>query len=313
MVRRKRACYPREAGGLVSVPLFDARREFEAYAADYLAAAERVLRSGSWILGPEVQDFEMEAAEFLDVRHAVGVASGSDALILALRALGVGPGDAVVTTPFTFFATAGAIANVGAEPVFADVDPLTLNLDPTCVRRIFEGRSLVHDRLGLDARRIKAIIPVHLFGLPADMDAFESIREEFGVALVEDAAQAFGSIHQGRPVGGIGDIGCFSFFPTKNLGGFGDAGMVVTNSEEHADRLRLLRAHGARAKYINEVVGMNSRLDAMQAALLAWGCNTSSCRWKLADERQALTTRHSRICPTYFYRRPDPDVPTTST
>jgi dTDP-4-amino-4,6-dideoxygalactose transaminase len=255
----------------VTVALFDAQREFEAHGAELLAASERVLRSGHWILGPEVSAFEAEAAAYLDVREAVGVASGSDALILALKTLGVGPGDGVVTTPFTFFATAGAIANVGATPVFADIDPVTLNLDPACVRSVLEGRSTVHGRVGVDPSTIKAVIPVHLFGLPADMADFAAIREGSGVALVEDAAQAFGSTWAGRPVGGIGDIGCFSFFPTKNLGGYGDAGLVVTNSGEHGEQLRLLRAHGARTKYVNEVVGMNSRMDALQAALLRVG------------------------------------------
>ncbi len=252
----------------MTVALFDARREFEAHQVELLAAAERVLRSGSWILGPEVRAFELEVAEYLGVKHAVGVASGSDALILALKSLGIGPGDAVVTTPFTFFATAGAIVNAGAEPVFADIDPISMDLDPTCVRRILDGRSSVHQRVGVDPRAIKAVIPVHLFGLPADLDAFEGIRGDFGVTLIEDAAQAFGSTWAGRLVGSLGELGCFSFFPTKNLGGFGDAGMVVTDSDEHDERLRLLRAHGAKTKYVNEVVGMNSRLDALQAALL---------------------------------------------
>jgi dTDP-4-amino-4,6-dideoxygalactose transaminase len=253
------------------VPLFDGQREFESHGDELLAVAERVLRSGSWILGPEVQSFEAEAARYLDVRHAIGVASGSDALILALKALGIGPGDAVMTTPFTFFATAGAIANVGATTVFADIDPVTLNLDPASVRDVLEGRSALHRRLRVDPRRIKAIVPVHLFGFPADPDAFAAIREDFGVPIIEDAAQAFGSKHAGRRVGGVGDLGCFSFFPTKNLGGFGDGGMVVTNSDEHAERIRLLRAHGARTKYVSELVGMNSRLDAVQAALLRVG------------------------------------------
>lgn len=253
------------------VRLFDAQREFAVHADEYLAAAERVLRSGRWILGPEVESFEAEAAAYLGVRCAIGVASGSDALILALRALDIGPGHAVVTTPFTFFATAGAIANVGARPVFADIDPVSLNLDPSCVRRLLDGRSNVHERVGVEPRTIKAIVPVHLFGLAADMEALAAIRDEFGVHLIEDAAQAFGSTCGGRPAGGIGEIGCFSFFPTKNLGGFGDAGMVVTNSDAHGERLRLLRTHGATRKYINEIVGMNSRLDALQAALLRVG------------------------------------------
>ena len=255
----------------MTIPLFDGEREFAAHADEFLAAAERVLRSGTWILGPDVEAFESEVAAFLGVRHAVGVASGSDALILALRTLGVGPGDGVVTSPFTFFATAGAIANVGAEPIFADVDPTTLNLDPTRVREVLEGRSDVHRRAGIAPRSIKAVIPVHLFGLPADMDAFEAIRSDHDVALVEDAAQAFGSASEGRRIGGIGNLACFSFFPTKNLGGFGDAGMVATNSTELAERVRLLRAHGARTKYVSEVMGMNSRLDALQAALLRVG------------------------------------------
>jgi dTDP-4-amino-4,6-dideoxygalactose transaminase len=250
------------------VPLFDGQREFEAHADELLAAAERVLRSGNWILGPEVDRFEGEIAQFLTVRHAVGVASGSDALILALKALDIGPGDAVVTTPYSFFATAGAIANVGALPVFADVEPITLNLDPSRVRQVLERRSRVHQRLSIDIRAIRCIVPVHLFGLPADVSAFLGIKRDFGIPVVEDAAQAFGSTIGGRPVGSLGDVGCFSLFPTKNLGGFGDGGVAVTNSDVIAEALRRLRSHGAREKYVHETVGLNSRLDALQASML---------------------------------------------
>ena len=259
------------------VPLFDGRREFEADRDDLMRAAEEVLASGEYILGERVRRFEDEVARYVGGGHAVGVASGTDALMLALKAAGVGPGDRVLTTPFSFFATAGAIVNAGAVPVFADIEPDTLNLDPAKAREVLEGGN------------IRAIVPVHLFGLPVDLDRFAELGRDFGVPVIQDAAQAFGSRYRGRAIGADPDLTTFSFFPTKNLGGFGDGGMIVTPSEEHAERVRLLRAHGATGKYLHDVVGTNSRLDALQAALL-------SVRLSRIDE--ALASR-ARIADAY--------------
>jgi dTDP-4-amino-4,6-dideoxygalactose transaminase len=253
----------------VTVPLFDGRREFDADRADLLRAAEEVLESGEYILGERVRRFEDEVARYVGGGHAVGVASGTDALILALRVAGVGPGDRVLTTPFSFMATAGAIVNVGAEPVFADIEPDTLNLDPERARDALEGRSPVLRRLGVDPASIKAIVPVHLFGLPVDLDRFLELRRDFGVRVIQDAAQAFGSRYRGRVIGADPDLTTFSFFPTKNLGGFGDGGMIVTPFEETAEHLRLLRSHGATGRYLHDHIGTNSRLDALQAVLLS--------------------------------------------
>lgn len=215
-------------------------------------AMERVVRSQRFILGEEVAGFEREIGSYLDVAHAIGVSSGTDALTIALSALGVGPGDEVITTPFTFFATTGAILRVGARPVFADIEAHGFNLDPERVARVITPRT-------------KAILPVHLFGQAADLDALSS----FGVPVIEDAAQALGATYQGRRVGGIGTLGCVSFFPTKNLGAFGDGGLVVTNDDELAALARSLRGHGfGKTKHHSERLGGNYRLDALQAAVL---------------------------------------------
>jgi len=237
------------------VPLVDLGRQAAALASELGAAAARVLASGAYVLGPEVEAFEREIASFVGVGHAVGVASGTDALDLALRAAGVRPGDRVLTSPFTFFATVSAILSAGAVPVFADIDPATFNLDPGRVREVLDGP---------DGGGVRAVLPVHLYGQAADVDALAG----FGLPLVEDAAQALGARLGARAAGALGVAGCFSFFPTKNLGGFGDGGMVTTDDAELADRVRLLRAHGMRPRYTHRVVGTNSRLDALQAALL---------------------------------------------
>jgi dTDP-4-amino-4,6-dideoxygalactose transaminase len=241
----------------MKVPLFDGRREFEADRNELMRAAEEVLSSGAYILGEPVRWFEDDVARYVGGGYAVGVASGTDALILALKAAGIGPGSRVLTTPFSFFATAGAIVNAGAEPEFADIEPDTLNLDPAKARVVMEGGG------------ISAIVPVHLFGLPVDLDRFAELSREFGVPVVQDGAQAFGSRYRGRVIGADPDLTTFSFFPTKNLGGFGDGGMVLTPSDETAVHLRLLRAHGVTGKYLHDVVGTNSRLDALQAAMLS--------------------------------------------
>ncbi len=238
-----------------SIPLLDLAPEVEELWDDLNAAFQRVLRSGHFILGPEVEAFEREVADYLGCRHAVGVNSGTDALVIGLRALGIGPGDEVITTPFSFFATAEAICNVGATPVFVDIDERSFNIDP----RLVEGAVTA---------RTKAIVPVHLYGRPCDMDAIVDIAERCGLEIVEDCAQSFGARVRGRQTGTFGQVGAYSFFPTKNLGGFGDGGLIATDDGRVAERARMLRAHGSKKKYENETLGYNSRLDALQAALL---------------------------------------------
>ena len=242
------------------IPVLDLAPEIDALWDEINAAVQRVLRSGQFINGPEVRAFEDEAAAYLGAKHAVGLNSGTDALVIALRALGIGPGDEVVTTPFTFFATAEAILMVGAEPVFADVRSGDLNLDPERVAAAITPRT-------------RALLPVHLFGAPADMAALLELAERHDLLVVEDCAQSFGARVFGARAGGrmtgtLGHAGAFSFFPSKNLGAFGDGGLLTTNDDRVAEAARMLRAHGGRKKYHNEMVGYNSRLDALQAAIL---------------------------------------------
>jgi len=239
----------------VRIPIFDPRPQLEELWDEIMAAIERVLRSGQFILGPEVKAFEREVAAYLGVKHAIGVNSGTDALIIALHALGIGPGDEVITTPFTFFATAEAISRVGATPVFVDIDPRTFNINPALIEPAITPRT-------------RAILPVHLYGHPADMDPIMEIARAYNLKVVEDAAQAFGALYKGKKAGTIGDVGCFSFFPTKNLGAFGDGGLIATNDDQIAERARMLRVHGARRRYYHEILGYNSRLDPVQAAVL---------------------------------------------
>ena len=237
------------------VPILDLDPEIDALWDELTAAFHRVLRSGRFIKGPELDAFEAEVADFLGAGHAVGVNSGTDALVIGLRALGVGPGDEVITTPFSFFATAESISAVGATPVFADVDEHTANIDP--------------DRIEpLVTERTAAILPVHLYGRPVAMDRITAIADRHGLHVVEDCAQSFGAQHDGRMTGTVGNVGAFSFFPSKNLGALGDAGLIATDDEAVAVQARKLRAHGAEKKYHNEEVGYNSRLDALQAAFL---------------------------------------------
>jgi dTDP-4-amino-4,6-dideoxygalactose transaminase len=238
------------------LPFLDLKAQFAGIRDEVLAAVTRTLESQHFILGPEVQAFEKEISALTECSHAIGCASGSDALILALLALDIGPGDEVITTPFTFFASAGSIARVGATPVFADIDRETYNIDSQAIKRAITPRT-------------KAIMPVHLFGLAADMGATLKVADAAGIPVVEDAAQALGARYGNRAVGSLGLIGCFSFFPSKNLGGAGDGGMITTNDAALADKLQVLRVHGARSKYEYEMLGMNSRLDALQAAILS--------------------------------------------
>jgi len=240
----------------MAVPLLDLAAQYLEVGPGIEAAVLEVLRSGRYVLGPRVAAFERAAAEVCGTPHALGVSSGTDALLLALHALGIGPGDEVVVPTFSFFATAGSVHRVGAQPVFADIDPVTFNLDPA----------------SLEARvttRTRAVIPVHLFGRCADMDDILDVAARHGLRVIEDAAQAIGSEHRGRRAGSMGDVGCFSFFPSKNLGGAGDGGLVSSRDADLHDRMHMLRGHGSRPKYHHVLVGGNFRLDEVQAAVLA--------------------------------------------
>ncbi|HWP58323.1 MAG TPA: DegT/DnrJ/EryC1/StrS family aminotransferase [Candidatus Acidoferrales bacterium] len=241
---------------MMKIPLLDLQAQYATIRAEIRAAIDRVCDAQSFVLGPEVAALEGEIAAYCGARHAVGVSSGTDALLVALMATGVGAGDEVVTTAFSFFATAGVIARLGARPVFVDIDARTFNLDPE------EAAPCV-------TPRTKAIMPVHLFGRPADMEPLLEIARAQGLCVIEDAAQALGAADEsGRQAGAIGTLGCFSFFPSKNLGAFGDGGMVTTNDAELAEKVRVLRVHGGKPKYYHRVVGGNFRLDALQAAIL---------------------------------------------
>lgn len=237
------------------VPLFDGKRQYEALRGEIDACVARVLASGQYILGSDCQELERALADYCQASHAIACASGSDALLLALMAYDVGPGDEVILPSFTFFATASAVARLGAKPVFVDLDENTWCLDPDLVARAV-------------TRATKAILPVHLYGQCAEMEPLAKIASTHGLALIEDAAQAIGAEYQGRRAGSLGDIGCFSFYPTKNLGACGDAGLLTTNRADLADKLLLLRAHGMRPRYYHQLLGINSRLDALQAAIL---------------------------------------------
>lgn len=275
----------------MEVPLLDLKAQYATIRDKIKAAVDGVLESQRFILGPQVAAFEEEIARFCEVPHAVAVASGTDALLLALKALGVGPGDSVVTVPFTFFATAGAIVNLGARPLFADIDEATFNMDPGPLSVLLArdcAFNLATQKLTHKSTNtvVKAILPVHLFGQCADMDEIVSIGRRYQLPVVEDACQAIGARFKGERAGSIGDLGCFSFFPSKNLGGGGDGGMVVSRSKDLAALVRLLRAHGAQAKYQHSIVGFNSRLDEIQAAILRVKLSFVE-EWNQARERNA--------------------------
>lgn len=237
------------------IPMLDAVAENARLTDRLIAKAAEVIRSGQYILGPEVDAFEHEIADHIGVSHAIGVSSGTDALLVAFMSLGIGPGDEVITTPYSFFATAGCIARVGATPVFVDIRPDTFNID---VEQIAAAIST----------RTRALLPVHLFGQPCDMERLSQIASEHGLPIIEDAAQAIGAKSPMGAVGTLGAYGCFSFFPAKNLGAFGDAGLVTAEDSTLADRARVLRAHGSKPKYHHSLIGGNFRIDALQAALL---------------------------------------------
>ena len=238
------------------IALLDLQGQYGPLRAELLAAIARVCDSQRFIGGPEVEAFEREIAAYLGVQHAVGLSSGTDALLVALMALGIGPGDEVITPTFSFFATAGAVSRLGATPKLVDIDPVTYNIDTQAA-------------IAAISKRTRAIIPVHLYGQCADMEPLLEAADRSGrVAIVEDAAQAIGASYKGRQAGAMGRCGCFSFFPSKNLGAFGDAGMLTTNDEALAREVRLLRNHGAEPKYFHKRIGGNFRLDALQAAVL---------------------------------------------
>jgi dTDP-4-amino-4,6-dideoxygalactose transaminase len=239
----------------MNIPMVDLKAEYALLKDELEPAVLAALAATQYIGGPNVRAFEQEVAAYCRVRHAIACASGTDALLLALRACGVGPGDEVITTPFTFVATASTVSMCGARPVFVDIDPLTYNLDPVYIEAAITPRT-------------RAVLPVHLYGQPADLEPIAAICRRHGLRLIEDAAQSFGAEYGGRKSGAYGDLGCFSFYPSKNLGAFGDGGMVITDDDELAARVRVLANHGSRVRYHHDVLGYNSRLDEVQAAIL---------------------------------------------
>ncbi len=256
---------------MTDVPLLDLKAQYAQIRAEVLAVIEDVCASQRFILGEHVLALEAELASYTAASAGIGVSSGTDALLLALMAVGVGAGDEIITSPFTFFATAGTIARLGARPVFCDIDPVSFNLSPTAVGEFVErhcsvrGGQLINRDTG---GRVKGLMPVHLYGQAADMDPLMAMARRHGLKVIEDAAQAIGTEYKGVRVGSIGDVGCFSFFPSKNLGAFGDAGLCTTNDAELAERMRVLRVHGGKPKYFHSLIGGNFRIDELQAAVL---------------------------------------------
>jgi len=240
----------------MKVPFLDLKTQYKGIKGEIMKAIASVCDEQSFILGPQVKQFEKDIERYYGIAHAIGVASGSDALLLSLMAFGIGQGDEVLTSPYTFFATAGSIWRLGARPVFADIDPVSFNISTENLKRKI-------------TRRTKAIMPVHLFGQVADMDPIMEIAKARRIPVIEDAAQSIGAEYKGKKAGTIGDMGCFSFYPSKNLGGFGDGGMIITDNDELDSKLRMLRVHGSSSKYRHELAGCNSRLDSVQAAVLS--------------------------------------------
>lgn len=263
----------------MAIPMLDLKAHYEPIQAELEAAVLSVMRSGSYILGPNVSRLEQEVASLCKVKYGIGVASGTDALVLSLMALEIGPGDEVITTPYSFFATASCIHRVGAKPVFVDIKPDTYNLDDAKVAQAI-------------TQKTKAILPVHLFGQPANMNGLTALASSHGLHLIEDAAQAIGARYHGQPVGSFGDLGCFSFYPSKNLGAIGDAGLIVTDHEDLAKRLRSLRVHGAAQTYFHDTVGLNSRLHEVQAAILITKLPYLT-RW--TEQRQRNAALYTRL------------------
>lgn len=261
------------------INLVDLRRQFQSVKSEFLQAVDDCIDHGNYIMGPKVKELEEKIARKLGVTEAIAVANGTDALVLTLEAYGIGKGDEVITTPFTFFATAEAVSRVGATPVFADVDPLTFNLDPNEIEKKITPAT-------------KAIIPVHLFGQPADMDEINFIANKYDLLVIEDACQAFGATYKDKWVGSLGDAACFSFFPTKNLGTIGDGGLITTSDPNVANRIRKLRTHGTTKKYYHDRIGYNSRLDELHAAFLLVNL-TKIDQWNQKRREKAERYRHS--------------------
>jgi dTDP-4-amino-4,6-dideoxygalactose transaminase len=247
----------------MKVPLLDLKEQYKTIKKEVLKTAEELFESQYFILGPRVTDLEEKIADYCSSKHAVGVSSGTDALLISLMAIDTGLKDMVITTPYTFFATAGSIARTGAKPVFVDIDPKTFNISSECLE------SVVDSMPRTELKKLKAVIPVHLYGQCADMAPILEICKKYNLVVIEDAAQAIGAEYQGQRAGSMGDFGCFSFFPSKNLGAFGDGGIVTTNSDEFYDILCILRTHGSRPKYYHKLIGGNFRLDAFQAAVVS--------------------------------------------
>ncbi|OQW99676.1 MAG: transcriptional regulator [Desulfobacteraceae bacterium A6] len=247
----------------MKVPLLDLKAQYRTIKDEIMDVTADIFESQYFILGPYVEKLEKEIAEYCSVKYSLGVSSGTDALLIALMAAGIGPGDSVITTPYTFFATAGSIARVGAKPIFADIDPDTYNISPDKISEI------VCSMKAADRARLKAIMPVHLYGQCADMDPILDIAKKFNLLVIEDAAQAIGSEYKGMRAGSMGSFGCFSFFPSKNLGAFGDGGIVTVKEATFYEKLHILRVHGSHPKYYHRYIGGNFRLDAIQAAVVS--------------------------------------------
>ena len=283
---------------MMQIAMLNLSGEYQRLKSEIDEAVQAVMARGSYIMGPEIKTFEDNLAQFLGVKNAVSVASGSDALLISLHALGIGPGDKVILPTFTFFATAGSVVRLGAVPVFVDIDAATYNLDLDQVERLLQTNP-----------DIRAIIPVHLFGLPCNMDRLMSLADQYGIYVIEDACQAINAdakyMGQTKKAGTIGHTGCFSFFPTKNLGGYGDGGMIVTDNDELAEEMRVLRVHGSKPKYYHQVVGYNSRLDTLQAAILnvklkylnEWTAKRREVAVSYNQEFQACGIDQLLVCP----------------
>jgi dTDP-4-amino-4,6-dideoxygalactose transaminase len=274
---------------MTNVPLLDLKAQYAQIRAEVMPIIEEVCASQRFILGEHVLALEAEVAAYCASAAGIGVSSGTDALLLALMALGVGAGDEIITSPFTFFATAGTIARLGARPVFCDIEPVSFNLSPQAVAEFLDRQCSVRDGHLINQAtggRVKGLMPVHLYGQSADMDPLMALAKQHGLKVIEDAAQAIGTEYRGVRVGSIGDIGCFSFFPSKNLGAFGDAGLCTTNDAELAESMRVLRVHGGKPKYFHAVIGGNFRIDELQAAVLRVKLNYLE-GWTAARQRNA--------------------------
>ncbi len=276
----------------INIPYFDLTQQFANYRKAWLEEIERLGQTGNFILGSAVNQLESELADYLGVNHAVTVASGTDAIVIALRAIGVGSGDTVIVPNFTFYASVEAISLVGAEPRLVDICQDDFNVDPRNIREAVD-------------ERVKAILPIHLFGLPANMKEIYSIGEEYGIPVIEDVAQAFGSLYRGAFGGSIGDFGCFSFYPTKVLGAYGDGGMITTNCEEYAEKVRLIRNHGITGPNHHELIGCTSRLDAVQAVLLSLKLKSVT---QVIKRRHELADRYRQLLQDYPVDLPN-DLP----